>query len=119
MRAVEAAHQRFGGVNGVGFEDLFAPAIYFAREGVNMTTILSALIQMSNQTAFRTPEGKQLFSKPDGSYYYPGDLFKQPALADLLTNVSKKGADYMYTGPWGQKFVETVQKWGGYIDHKD
>lgn len=48
-----------------------------------------------------------------------GDLFKQPELANTLKRVAEEGVDYMYTGEWGEKFVETVRSEGGRISMKD
>jgi gamma-glutamyltranspeptidase/glutathione hydrolase len=51
--------------------------------------------------------------------YGEGDTLRQPELAETLRQIASHGADYMYTGPWAEKFVEAVQREGGHMTMKD
>ncbi len=67
----------------------------------------------------RLPETKQIFVNANGEFYVEGDLFRQLELAETLRAVADQGVDYMYSGLWGQRFVEAVQQEGGNITLED
>ncbi|TFG55733.1 MAG: hypothetical protein E4H35_05630 [Candidatus Aminicenantes bacterium] len=116
MAGVQAAHKRFGKLP---FKDLFAPAIYYAERGFKLTPFHGGLVKLRQKVLSRLPETKAVFTKPDGSWVAEGDLFKQPELAVTLRRIADRGADYMYTGEWGRKFVEAVRRDGGRMTMDD
>lgn len=114
---VEAAHKRFGKRP---FAEIVAPGIRCAEQGFALTQYDYGLIRARHEVLERLPETKAIFTKPDGSDYQVGDLFKQPALARTLRAVSKQGArQYIYRGEWGKKFVAAVQREGGFMTLED
>jgi gamma-glutamyltranspeptidase/glutathione hydrolase len=116
MAGVRAAHERFGKLD---FKDLFAPAIYYAEHGFELTPFHAGLVKLRQKVLSRLPATQALFTKPDGSWVAEGDLFKQPELAVTLRRVADRGADHMYTGEWGRKFVEAVRRDGGKMTMDD
>jgi gamma-glutamyltranspeptidase/glutathione hydrolase len=116
MAGVGAVHDRFGVLP---FDALFEPAIYFAEQGFHLDALHAAFIESKKAVLSRLPETKQIFVKENGEFYAEGDLFTQPELAETLRAVAAQGVDYMYTGPWGRKFVEAVQGDGGKITLED
>ncbi len=116
MAGIQALHDRFGKLR---FADLFAPAIYLAEEGFEIDSFMSKIIAAKADVLERTPEGRSIFTKEDGAVYVEGDRFRQPQLAATLRRVSAQGASYMYTGEWGNKFVELVRREGGKISTED
>ncbi len=116
MGGIQAAHERFGRLR---FKDLFAPAIYYAENGFAITPYHAGQIQLRRDVLSRLPETRAIFTKPDGSWYGEGDLFKQPRLAVTLRRVAERGADYMYGGEWGKRFVEAVRREGGRMTLED
>ncbi len=110
MAGIRAAHEKFGKLP---FKDLFAPAIYYAENGFELTPYHEGQITLRRNVLSRLAETRAIFSKPDGTWYGKGDLFKQPKLAATLRRVAERGADYMYGGEWGRRFVEAVQREGG------
>jgi gamma-glutamyltranspeptidase/glutathione hydrolase len=113
---VGAVHDRFGVLP---FDALLEPAIYFAEQGFHLDALHAAFIESKTAVLSRLPETKQIFVKENGAFYAAGDLFTQPELAGTLRAVAAQGVDYMYTGPWGQRFVEAVQGEGGKITLDD
>lgn len=91
------------------------PAIRLAREGF--------VLSYSDAQAFRDPElakfpeSRRIFQR-DGNYYQPGDLFKQPELANTLERIAKNPDDF-YKGAMAQQIAAAVQKGGGLITAKD
>jgi len=116
MAGVQAAHKRFGKLD---FKDLFSPAIFYAENGLKLTPFHAGLIKLRRKVLSRLPETRAIFTKPDGSWYGEGDLFKQPGLAATLRRVAAQGADYMYTGALARKFVEAVRRDGGKMTIED
>jgi gamma-glutamyltranspeptidase / glutathione hydrolase len=116
MAGVQAAHARFGKL---AFEDLFAPAIHFAESGFPLSPFQARLINLRKKVLTRLPETKAIFTKPDGTWYTEGDLFRQPALAETLRRIARKGAAYMYTGDWGRKLAAVVGREGGRMTEDD
>jgi gamma-glutamyltranspeptidase/glutathione hydrolase len=113
---IEAMHKRFGRLP---FDKLFEPAIYLADKGFTIDAVMDVLIRSRKQVLTRLPEGRAIFTKPDGELYSTGDTFRQPALAKTLRAVASRGAAYMYIGEWGRKLVEAVQAEGGKLAMED
>ncbi|WP_066223423.1 gamma-glutamyltransferase [Formosa haliotis] len=105
MAGVEAAHKKFGKLP---FDALFEPAIYIAEHGLHVPHDIIPLMQQNDV-------GKGFLSKFSES----DSLLKQPELANTLKNVADKGAQYMYTGAWGQELVKQVQENGGDMTIED
>lgn len=116
MAGIQAAHDKFGKL---AFKDLFAPAIYYAENGFELTPYHAGQIKLRQNVLSRLPGTRAIFTKPDGSWYGEGDLFRQPKLAAALRRVADRGADYMYGGEWGKKFVEAVRREGGKMTMDD
>jgi len=107
---VQAAHDRFGKLP---FASLFDPAIYLAEKGFVVDPVLGGWINMRKDVLSRLPETKRVFTKQDGEFYKPGDLFKQPQLAETLRKIAAQGTDYIYQGEWAKRIVAAVQSEGG------
>jgi len=116
MAGLEDAHARFGALP---FSALFEPAISFARQGVVLDELQAGFLAQFEPVITRLPETAALFTREDGRLYQAGDLFKQPEMADTLAEVAREGAAYMYTGDWGEAFVETIRREGGVITMED
>ena len=116
MASVEAAHRRFGKLP---FEQLFAPAIYFAENGFALKDQHIFMIKNREKILTRLPETRAIFFKRDGAHYKHGELFKQPALASTLRRVAAEGSAYMYRGEWAKKLVDLVQAEGGKLTMAD
>ena len=114
---VEAAHRRFGKRP---FKDILAPAIRCAEQGFTLTPELAWAMNWREAVLKRLPETRAIFTKPDGKLYAAGELFRQPALAQTLREISKRGVmPYVYRGDWGRRFVAAVQAEGGRMTQAD
>ncbi len=106
----------------LGREQVLAPAIKLAREGLEITwfeTLASA-----NQMAMllRNPEAARLYLK-DGKPLLVGleqpNYLKLPELAATLEKISAEGADGFYRGEIAAKIVEEMQNGGCPISLED
>ncbi|NOG54932.1 MAG: hypothetical protein HND57_11515 [Planctomycetes bacterium] len=117
MAGVEATHRRFGKLP---VSQVFAPAIYFAENGFEVSDRLGKMIAYRPQFLVRREETKAVFTNPrTGDFYKAGDTVRQPELAHTLRQVAELGAPYMYTGAWAEKLVATVQADGGLLSMQD
>ncbi|MBW2370852.1 MAG: gamma-glutamyltransferase, partial [Deltaproteobacteria bacterium] len=116
MKGVEAANRRFGKLP---LKKVFEPTIRLVEEGFEWNAGLAAQFKFREKVLTRDPETRAVFTKADGSFYQPGDTFKQPALAETLKKIAEQGTDYMYKGAWAEKLVKKVQALGGKLTLAD
>ena len=103
----DALHTRFGTLP---FSKLLAPAIYYASNG----------FPLAERNA-RYWIAKRLLDQPGYKETYvfwptapkPGDLFKNPALANSLRQIAAHGRDAFYTGPMTETMVKFLNAQGG------
>lgn len=119
MAGVQAAHDKFGKLP---IQDIFQPAINLAENGFPLSQGRLELIHNHWHVLGVLPEARNVFLKRRyGLFrgYQVGDLFLQPELAHTLRQVASHGANYMYTGDWGRRFVDIVRREGGKITLQD
>jgi gamma-glutamyltranspeptidase/glutathione hydrolase len=103
----DAMHTRFGSLP---FSQLLAPAIYYAQNG----------FPLAERNA-RYWIAKRLMNQPGWKETYdiwpnapqPGDLFRNPALANSLRQIAAKGRDAYYNGPMTETMVKFLNAHGG------
>jgi gamma-glutamyltranspeptidase/glutathione hydrolase len=103
----DAMHKRFGTLP---FSKLLAPAIYYAQNG----------FPLAERNA-RYWVAKRLINQPGYQETYliwpeapkPGDLFRNPALANSLRQIAAHGRDAFYNGPMTEKMVKFLDAQGG------
>jgi len=117
VRGLEALAKRFGTRPWASYLE---PAIASAEEGVIVTSF------MYSQNYNRVIEGDTRQNKEAREFYMPnghlvpvGFRWKMPKLAEHLRKVAAEGADYLYTGAWGQKFVKECNKRGYGVTMED
>jgi gamma-glutamyltranspeptidase/glutathione hydrolase len=103
----DAMRARFGSLP---FSQLLAPAIYYAQNG----------FPLAERNA-RYWIAKRLMDQPGWKETYdiwpnapqPGDLFRNPALANSLRQIAAKGRDAYYNGPMTETMVKFLNAHGG------
>jgi len=110
MAGIEQMHKRYGRLK---FGELFDPAIWYAENGVKISPLLGTYFKMQEKYLSRTDEGKAFMHQAGSDLPKAGDRFVQAGLAKTLRAVAAEGAGYMYTGAWGQHFVDAVDRAGG------
>lgn len=93
--------------------EVIQPAIKLAEQGITVTAGLADSLKGLEKRLKKWPSAAAIFYKPDGSFYEPGDLFKQPDLATTLKLIAKHGTDGFYKGPIADKIAKAVQAAGG------
>ncbi len=103
----DAMHKRFGTLP---FSELLAPAIYYAQNG----------FPLAERNA-RYWLSKRFMDQPGYKETYdiwpaaptPGDLFKNPGLANSLRQIAAHGRDAFYNGPMTETMVKFLDAQGG------
>ena len=112
--------ERFGTME---WADVIAPSIAAAEEGAIVTSFMyglnSALWDFGFLGDLRQHAEAREFYMPDGHLVGVGRRWKMPLLAETLRKLATAGPDYMYTGEWGQKFVEQANAKGHGVTIED
>lgn len=120
VRGAAALAERFGSRPWASYLE---PAIQAAEEGAIVTSFMYSinfsLFEFGYLSDLRDHAEARKFYMPDGHLVGAGHRWKMPALAKTLRRIAGEGADYMYTGEWGRKFVEAVQAKRGQITLDD
>ena len=116
VAGMELAHKRFGSV---AWEALLQPAIELARDGMPISWYLHDSFKRRKSFWDRYPSSAKIFLRKDGSFYEPGDTWKQPDLANTLERIQKNGAEGFYRGETAQLFADFMDKNGGIITLED
>ncbi len=100
-------------------QQVIAPAIKLARDGIVVTQSLSDGLKSAQERLKRWPQTARVFYKADGGFYEVGDIFKQPDLAATLQSISGHGVDGFYKGEVAEKIAAGVQAAEGVITVDD
>ena len=109
-----ALHQKYGKLKWV---DLFDSATSLALNGIEFSGTQSAYL--ATQKDRLNPAGFRHFFKSPQQHYRPGEILKQPALAQALTLYRDQGPDGFYKGAVAEDISATVQAAGGVITLAD
>ena len=81
----------------MGFDDLLAPAIYYANNGFPVTEVTARMWKESERTLDAISNAKSTFLI-DGRAPREGEIFRNPDLAAALERIAKHGRDGFYIG---------------------
>jgi gamma-glutamyltranspeptidase / glutathione hydrolase len=95
-----------------------APAIAYARKGFPVSEIIAHQWQEVADRLAADPAAARTFL-PGGRAPRPGDVFRNPDLADTLELIARGGRDAFYRGPVASAIVNDSQARGGLLSDKD
>ncbi|MCA0911422.1 gamma-glutamyltransferase [Marinobacter nauticus] len=96
-----------------------APAIRLAREGFVVPHRFTEGLEQARDRLERWPATRATFYKEDGSAPQPGEVFRQPELADTLQRIAEQGVKGFYEGETAQLIVAEMQRGEGLITLED
>jgi gamma-glutamyltranspeptidase/glutathione hydrolase len=99
-----------------GLDELLQPAIRFAAEGWPVHPKVSWDWQ---RHVPKLRKNGALSFLPGGRAPNPGDLFRQPALAETLRSIARHGVKAFYEGPIAADIVATLRARGGLHTEED
>ena len=111
-----AMHERFGTLP---MSQILAPTITYARDGHPVAPVISMYFERSlasytnrlESYPFEFDNARATFF-PDGTAPQPGDIFKNPDLANTLETIGREGRDAFYKGELAQTMVDYLQRQG-------
>jgi gamma-glutamyltranspeptidase/glutathione hydrolase len=106
------AEQKYGKLT---LKQVMAPAIRLAREGYALSW--GEAQDLHDKYLSQFPESRRIFQR-GGSYYQPGEVFRQPDLAKTLERIAAKPDDF-YHGALARELAAAMQKGGGLITADD
>ena len=106
IRMFALAHAKHGKLP---WARLFDPAIRLAREGFRLSERGRDAIATWRPEAFGlTPWARATFLDANGTAKPVGTLIRNPELAQLMTEVARRGPDHFYTGPIAERIAAAV-----------
>lgn len=112
-------HEAFTRFASLSWSDLIQPAIKLAEDGYVLSDGEAGATGGRARFLALDPGAAEAYLKEDGSPYQPGELFKQPLLAQSLRELAAGGADAFYKGDLARKIVDGVQARGGIMTMED
>ena len=110
------AMERFGTLPA---EEIFAPAIAYAEEGVPVTSKLSGWLNQAAEPVLKQWESSAGVYLPGNRPPKTGDVLRQPHLAMTYRMLAKEGRDAFYRGPIAREITTYIQRCGGVLDIED
>ena len=115
VSAWRALSERFGRLD---FEDLFLPAIQYARDGYPVSPIIANSWARAAQVLKDQPGFAQAFM-PNGATPKAGETFRLPDMAVTLERIAASGGESFYEGELGREIVRFSQSGGGRLTMED
>ena len=112
---VAEAAARFGSVP---LTELAAPAIAYARDGIEVNHTQALLWDLLGPIAFSTEESRARFCI-EGRTPRAGDVIRDPDLADAIERLARDGAAPFYSGDIGAAVSDWVLERGGTLGRAD
>lgn len=116
VAGMELAHQKYGSLE---WAALLQPAIDLARDGMQVSWYLHDSFKRLNNYWQMYPSSAKIFLHEDGSFYLPGETWKQPDLAATLERIQKDGKDGFYKGETARLIADYMAANDGVITLRD
>lgn len=108
-------HKKFGNLS---MQDILQPAINYAKNGFPVTELISYYWQGNARYLQRFPNFKEIFM-PGGSTPQKGEIFKNPYLAETLSELASQGRNYFYKGEIARTIDKFIREQGGFLSYED
>jgi len=108
-------HQRHGELP---MHELLAPAIAYAEEGYPVTPVIAAQWAEDAVLLGDYPGFAEVFL-PGGRAPEPGEVFRNPRLADTYRRIAEGGRDAFYRGDIARGIHRYMAEQGGYLNYDD
>ena len=103
----------------ISLKQALAPAIKLARDGFVVPRRFTEGLEQARDRLERWPATRATFYKEDGSAWQPGEVFRQPELADTLQRIADLGVKGFYEGKTADLIVREMEANDGLITKAD
>ena len=114
-RGLELAQRKYGVK---AWAQVVQPAWRLAANGFAVSYGLAHSLKLNQDRLSRFSDSKCIFLR-NGQFYQPGEVFRQPKLADTLKRLMKSGARDFYEGETAQLIAADMHANGGLITLED
>jgi gamma-glutamyltranspeptidase / glutathione hydrolase len=108
-------HEKFGSL---GMDELLSPAIRLAEGGFPVAPLTAYFWQRGAERQLRQAQGGEELTI-SGRGPHPGEIFRNPGLAQTLRSVAEGGRQAFYEGPIADAIVRVVAESGGCLEPDD
>ncbi len=108
-------HQKFGAMS---MADILQPTINYANEGFPVSELIAHYMQLSGGFLSKFDGFKETYM-PNGHMPKKGEIFKNPYLANTLTEIAKGGRDAFYRGAIAKTIAKYMKEQGGFLSYED
>lgn len=116
VKGLYEIHRKFGKLP---WAETVQPAIALARDGFPMYPQLAEALTDRKELLFKDPEARKTFYTKEGTVPLLGAMVYQRNLAKTLETIAERGSDGFYKGRVANSIINTVQKKGGVLTHRD
>jgi len=110
-------HQKFGKLE---MSKILQPSIDYAENGFPVSEVIAGYWSAAEPTLSRDADTAKVFLLGDDSHApQPGEVFKNPALAQCYREIAKDGRDAFYKGRIAERLVAYSDKKGGLLRKED
>jgi len=110
-------HQKFGKL---GMDKILQPSIDYAENGFPVSEVIAGYWSAAEPTLSRDADTAKVFLLGDDSHApQPGEIFKNPALAQCYREIAKDGRDAFYKGRIADRLAAYAEKKGGLLRKED
>lgn len=110
------AHQKMGSLP---WEELVNPSIELAEGGFPSTYYMTWFLEWVKNNKEEYASTAKAFLKNGEEVYQPGEIWKQPELAETLKRIRDRGADGFYKGETARLIEDYMKANGGLITRED
>src|SRR6516225_7213011 len=108
-------HQKFGKLP---WKDVFAPAIYYAKNGYPVTEIIHETWHEEAAKLAKDQNGRRVYLK-NGESPKLGEIFRNPELGAAMELIANQGPSAFYKGAIAKAILKTSERLGGKMDAAD
>src|SRR5690606_599629 len=116
VKGLYEIHRKFGRLS---WAETITPAVTLARDGFPMYPQLAEALKHRKKLLFKDPEAKKTFYTKEGEVPLLGAMVYQRNLAKTLETIAQRGSDGFYKGKVANSIINTIQKKGGLLTHRD
>ncbi len=110
-----ALHEKFGSKP---MSDILQPAINYANSGFPVTELIAFYMELTSRRFKDYPNFADVWM-PTGKTPSTGEVFKNPALANTLSQIAKGGRDAFYNSKMTDTMVSFLNEQGGVFTKED
>ncbi len=108
-------HNKFGSLE---MTEILQPAIDYANNGFPVSELIAWYMEQGAKNLQKFPGFKEVYM-PNGRTPRKGEIFKNPALANTLSQIADGGRDAFYKGDIARTIASYFKQMGGFLSEKD